>query len=215
MGKIFSGVGDVARQVKSIYVGVNGVARKVTRAYVGVNGIAKQIYNGREYLFNSGVDNTAITGGWTGGFTQQTNAGENYTMTRMTNQGTYLYGKITATADEAVQRCMYVRSVKAIDLTSYHKLFFSWRHYYRTNAGNSAVIGAFNPSYTTCRPSQVGERFLAYAYVAVATSSSYVKVLTEIDVSSVNQTAFILFTKRKTTRLAATHENIIDQIWLE
>ena len=44
MNKVYVGVNDTARAVKSIYAGVDGTARKVIRAYAGVNGLARMIF---------------------------------------------------------------------------------------------------------------------------------------------------------------------------
>ena len=46
MGKMYVGVSNVAKNVKTIYVGVNGVAHKVVKGYVGVNGVAHVFWDG-------------------------------------------------------------------------------------------------------------------------------------------------------------------------
>lgn len=46
----YSGVGGVARKVKTPYVGVANVARKVKNGYVGVGGVARQFYSGGKPL---------------------------------------------------------------------------------------------------------------------------------------------------------------------
>lgn len=46
MGKTYSGVNDISRQVRRIYVGVNGVAHTVSHAYIGDgNGVARIVFS--------------------------------------------------------------------------------------------------------------------------------------------------------------------------
>ena len=61
--KVYVGVNNVARNIKTMYVGVNGVARKVKKAYVGVNGIARTFYTSTTLQF-IGFTNTSVNGGY-------------------------------------------------------------------------------------------------------------------------------------------------------
>lgn len=47
--KVYTGISDIARNIKAMYVGVNGVARNITKGYVGVNGIARQFWETKPY----------------------------------------------------------------------------------------------------------------------------------------------------------------------
>lgn len=71
MGKIYAGVSNTAREIKSIYAGVNGVAKSISKVYAGVNGVAELIwqnailpsaYQQVEYLLGTGTQyiNTGV-----------------------------------------------------------------------------------------------------------------------------------------------------------
>lgn len=45
MGKIYIGINDVAKQIKTPYIGVGGVAKKIKKIYLGVAGVAKLVWN--------------------------------------------------------------------------------------------------------------------------------------------------------------------------
>jgi len=43
--KVYIGVNDLSKKVKSLYVGVDGLAKKVKKMYIGVDGLAKECYS--------------------------------------------------------------------------------------------------------------------------------------------------------------------------
>lgn len=46
MGKIYLGVSDTAKQIKTPYIGGGGVAKKIKKIYLGVAGVAKMVWVG-------------------------------------------------------------------------------------------------------------------------------------------------------------------------
>lgn len=61
MGKIYMGVSDVAKQIKTPYIGVGGVAKKIKKIYLGVAGVAKKVWQGGKSTM-SGTFSKSLTG---------------------------------------------------------------------------------------------------------------------------------------------------------
>ena len=223
-----AGVFDVLNEVFYSYDSLSGdeagrgnavypyAAREITHAYVGDgNGIARLIYRKRVFLFKNGWDNTAMTGGWTGAFTHKTNGGANYTMTRMSNDGTYIKGSFSST-DGTSEKALYVRSNNAINMTGFSKLYcrLEWYTSRASTTPSDGYFGVFNSSYTNAQTNQLEARYLAFGTHSTAKNSDYQEVLVTVNVSSVNQAGYILYDKYYGNMNAAVNVRI-KEIWLE
>lgn len=193
-----------------------GLTTRILKGYIGdSNNIARQIYQYRLYLFHNGIDNTALTGGWTGSFTHKTNSGSNYTMTRMANDGTYLSGSFSS-SNGSSEKALYVRSVNAIDFSNYKKLCCNLE-WYTSRASSSlspSSFGVFNSSYTTCETEQLATRFLVREQHTASKNSEYTPVHLEIDLSNFTGSGFILYDNYQPNMNAAINVRI-KEIWLE
>ena len=60
-GKLYAGVGGVARKVKHLYVGVDSTARKVKRMYAGVSGVAELVFSSEITITLNGAPGETIS----------------------------------------------------------------------------------------------------------------------------------------------------------
>lgn len=60
-GKLYAGVGGVARTVKHLYVGVGGTARKVKKLYAGVAGVAELVFSAEVTVTINGAPGETIS----------------------------------------------------------------------------------------------------------------------------------------------------------
>ena len=227
MGKIY--VGDSngkAQLVKKVYVGVNGVAKAVKKAYVGVNGVAQLIYStapSRVYLWSlENGDNSSLTGGWsTGTFYHQTNTGTNYSMTRMAEsiwQGYHLLAGSYSSTDGKTEKAMFAKTTNPIDFTPYSRLVAQiTRNTTRDTAPTDAWFGVFNSQASTgltCRSSELGTKFLAYATHSGSVTSGSVGLTLTIDISRINGSYILLYDNYHSNMNASISINI-EYIYLE
>lgn len=203
MGKLYFGKNNLAAEAEKVYVGVNGVARTVEKMYVGVNGVARQVFpNPRLYLWHPDTgDNNTVTGGWTTGtFYHQTNSGNNYSMTRMTQsiyQGTYLLQGTYSSSDGTSEKAMYVKTTNPINITPYTKLVAVMNRNISKNVNVSdAWFGVFDSQSSTgltCRSSELATKFLAHQTHSNSKTSGVVHFELEVDVSGITGSYIILY----------------------
>ena len=216
---IHGGVENISENLVP-YSGVNNVAREMVRVYQGDdNGIARLVYRKRLYLFKDGISHDTLTGGWTGTYTHQTNSGSNYSMTRLTNDGLYLSGHISATNGSS-EKALYLRSLNAVDVSKYTalKCILEW-YTSRDNQSSSypiykAWFGIFNHSYANARSNTIGSRFLASNNdFRPEKNTGYEEASLSVDLTGITS-GDILYTNY-VANMNSTINIRIKEIWLE
>lgn len=215
---IHGGIESVSQSL-SPHGGVAGLDRKIVRAYAGVNGVARMVYQRRVYLFRDGVEDTALTGGWTGSYTHKTNSGSNYSMKRLTNDGTYFSGSMSSTGGSA-ENCLYIRSLNALDLSKFRKLICVLEWYTsRDNQSSSypiyaAHFGVFNHAYSNAQSNQIDARYLAQDNsFTPSKNSGYEEITLNVDIDGV-ASGDILYCNYVANQNSSINIRI-KEIWLE
>lgn len=96
--KIYVGVDNKAKQVKTFYVGINNTARKIKKAYVGVNNTARQIWPGIVYTWKRYTINEITEYIWK---RYKDNVSYTYTYSEKDND---VYGSLTMNGSATVYR---------------------------------------------------------------------------------------------------------------
>ena len=218
--KTYIGVSSVARPVNAIYVGVSNVARKVLKAYVGVSGVARLAYIGVVDMWKNGVDLNGFTGGWNGTYVHHWNQSTGhwsdlYSMINMNKSGDYLaaYMSVGGTGNE---KAMYVRSVKAINVTQYKSLKIDFDYSLSTkHSGGDIYFGLLNTAYTAASSDTFADRCLVSTrFTPSAAVTNENKVFT-LNLSSVTGSGYVLFLKAANSDATGAQSCRIRRIWME
>ena len=127
MGKIYTGVSNLAKQVSKIYAGVGGVAKQISKVYAGdEDGIARLVYYPFiTYLIQDGVSvNETLTGGWQRRATTLGQGGTAYNPSVSMPYTSKNYARIYI----GTNSCGIVEIVNDIDLSNYNKIVLFGRH---------------------------------------------------------------------------------------